>query len=183
MKTIIITLFYFITPILVAQLPSSCNNSPSWLLGGNNGATNKPIGTCDNSDFILKSNDTNRVWLKADGRILFGKPKIRSSHPHSNSFVQIAGKVACMELVVVDPSKWSDFVFDNNYKLMPLNELENYYRSNKHLPDVPAEQEVMKNGINTAEMDAILLQKIEELTLYIVKLNKEIELLKQKNQK
>mgnify|MGYP000894720769 CR=1 FL=1 len=88
-----------------------------------------------------------------------------------------------MELVVVDPSKWSDFVFDNNYKLMPLNELENYYRSNKHLPDVPAEQEVMKNGINTAEMDAILLQKIEELTLYIVKLNKEIELLKQKNQK
>lgn len=86
-----------------------------------------------------------------------------------------------IELVIVDSNKIGRFIFDNIYKLLSLNDLEKYYTINKHLPNVPSESEVKQNGINTAEMHAVLLQKIEELTLYIVQQQKEIEKLKQVN--
>jgi len=75
---------------------------------------------------------------------------------------------------------WSDFVFSTNYNLMPLYEVENFITENKHLPDVPSATEVKENGINLAQMDAILLQKIEELTLYLIEANKRIEELEKK---
>jgi hypothetical protein len=59
--------------------------------------------------------------------------------------------------------------------------VENYYKENKHLKDVPSEAEVNSNGILSAEMDATLLKKIEELTLYVVEMNKEVQTLKEKN--
>jgi len=59
-----------------------------------------------------------------------------------------------------------------------LKEVEAFIKKNNHLPDVPSEKEVMKNGIDVANMDAILLQKIEELTLYMIDLKKENEHLK-----
>ncbi len=61
---------------------------------------------------------------------------------------------------------------------MPLTDVENYYNKNHHLPSVPTEADVKQNGINTAQMDATLLQKIEELTLYLVQQQKEINALK-----
>ncbi|BDS13116.1 hypothetical protein [Aureispira anguillae] len=82
---------------------------------------------------------------------------------------------------------WADFVFDIDYKLKPLKEVKAFIDENKHLPDVPSASDVVKNGINMAEMDATLLQKIEELTLYTIKqqelieqMQKELELLKSK---
>lgn len=84
--------------------------------------------------------------------------------------------------MVVDPTKWADFVFNPNFKLTPLNEVEAFYLKNKHLKDVPSEADVKENGINTAEMDATLLQKVEELYLYIVEQNKRIEKLEAQNQ-
>ncbi len=59
-----------------------------------------------------------------------------------------------------------------------MKEVEAFIKKNNHLPDVPSEKEVMKNGIDVANMDAILLQKIEELTLYMIDLKKENEHLK-----
>ncbi len=79
-----------------------------------------------------------------------------------------------------DPANWSDFVFKKDYKLMPLNKVESYIKANKHLPDVPSAQEVSDNGIDVASMDAKLLQKIEELTLYVIQQQKEIENLKKR---
>ncbi|MBW6481456.1 MAG: hypothetical protein K0B10_00195 [Vicingaceae bacterium] len=69
---------------------------------------------------------------------------------------------------------WSDFVFEPNYNLMSLIQLENFIVKNKHLPDVPSATEVKEKGIDLAQMDAILLQKIEELTLYIIEQDKRI---------
>ncbi|PKP44946.1 MAG: hypothetical protein CVT95_09970 [Bacteroidetes bacterium HGW-Bacteroidetes-12] len=66
---------------------------------------------------------------------------------------------------------------------MPLNEVENFITENKHLPDVPSATEVKENGIDLAQMDAILLQKIEELTLYIIELKKEMNKLKEEQKK
>ena len=63
--------------------------------------------------------------------------------------------------------------FAKDYQLKSLEEVETYINENKHLPDVPSAEEVVKSGINVAEMDALLLQKIEELTLYMIELKKE----------
>lgn len=127
---------------------------------------------------ILRNDGKNTFVVYGDGRAYFGVQRINLNHVHSNSQYQFDGKVACKELVVVDPVKWSDFVFDGKYVLPTLNYVEEFYLKNKHLPCVPSEKEVKQNGINTAEMDAILLQKIEELTIYVVQQQKEIELLK-----
>lgn len=91
----------------------------------------------------------------------------------------VNGKVNCKE-VEVTLSGWSDYVFDQSYKLKSLYEVENFINTNKHLPDVPSEKEVLSNGINLGKMDAILLQKIEELTLYVIQLKKENDQLKEK---
>jgi len=75
---------------------------------------------------------------------------------------------------------WSDYVFDKNYKLKPLAEVESYIRQNKHLPGMPSGDELVKEGgIDMNEMFAKQMEKIEELTLYIIEQNKQIELLKQ----
>ncbi len=81
-----------------------------------------------------------------------------------------------------DTQNWSDFVFADDYDLLPLSEVERYIIKNNHLPDIPSEAEVMKEGINVGEMDARLLRKIEELTLYTIQQSKEIQNLKSENQ-
>jgi hypothetical protein len=75
---------------------------------------------------------------------------------------------------------WADFVFDKNYHLRPLLEVESFIKTNKHLPEIPSSSEVTKNGIDLAETQALLLQKVEELTLYLIEQNKKIELLERK---
>ncbi|MES2703528.1 MAG: hypothetical protein V4649_12870 [Bacteroidota bacterium] len=77
-----------------------------------------------------------------------------------------------------DPANWSDFVFAADYKLPPLNKVESYIQEHKHLPEIPSAAEVAKDGIDVMEMDAKLLQKIEELTLYVIQQQKEIDELK-----
>ena len=152
-----------------------------------NGQTeiNAPNGNTkifDIKDLSATTASQERITFYADGRAYFGTKRIQSSHIHANSDFQFWGKVACKELVVVDPTKWADFVFDSSYKLTPLSEVEAFYKTNHHLKDVPSESEVKENGINAAEMDATLLQKIEELTLYMVELNKKVNTLQKENQ-
>ena len=62
-----------------------------------------------------------------------------------------------------------------NYNLMPLKELEQYIKQNKHLPDVPTQDEISKDGMDVYEMNSILLKKVEELTLYVIELEKRID--------
>jgi len=75
-------------------------------------------------------------------------------------------------------SDWSDYVFDKDYKLKPLCDVESYIKDHHHLPDVPSTEDVACDGIDLGSMDATLLRKIEELTLYMLKQQKEIESLK-----
>lgn len=130
------------------------------------------------NDVSVSGSPVETFAINGDGSAHFGKQKIIASHTHANAQYQFDGKIACKELVVVDPVKWADFVFDKTYKLLPLTEVEAFYLKNKHLPSVPSEADVKQNGINTSEMDATLLQKIEELTLYLVQQQKEIDALK-----
>lgn len=72
---------------------------------------------------------------------------------------------------------WADYVFEEKYPLMPLAELRNFVRTNKHLPNIPSAEEVTENGFDLAQMDAKLLEKIEELTLYLLEQQKQIDAL------
>jgi len=67
---------------------------------------------------------------------------------------------------------WADYVFEANYQLMPLSELEIYITTKKHLPNVPTAQDVEENGVDLGEINKILVEKVEELTLYIISMNK-----------
>lgn len=73
----------------------------------------------------------------------------------------------------------ADFVFEKDYKLMPLNELEKFVKEQKHLPEITPAKEMEKNGTELGDLNSKLLQKIEELTLYTIEQNKVIEELKQ----
>jgi hypothetical protein len=72
-------------------------------------------------------------------------------------------------------ASWPDHVFAPNYHLRPLSEVEQYIQQNRHLPEVPSAADVKKNGLDVGNNQATLLKKIEELTLYLIEQNKEIE--------
>lgn len=88
----------------------------------------------------------------------------------------VNGKIRSTELVV--ETGWADYVFDKNYKLPSLNELEKFIQKNKHLPNIPAAVEIESKGLNVGDVQRRMMEKIEELTLYVIELKKEIELLK-----
>lgn len=86
------------------------------------------------------------------------------------------GTVYAQDLIV-DPDTWADYVFEENYSLRPLNEVEQFIQTHKHLPEIPSEQEVMDNGVSVRDMQVKLLQKVEELTLYLIEQDKRIHAL------
>ncbi|MFT3994025.1 MAG: hypothetical protein QM660_06945 [Dysgonomonas sp.] len=91
----------------------------------------------------------------------------------------VAGTIKS-RVVEIEVNAGADFVFEPTYNLKPLSEVETFVNENKHLPDIPSEQEMKENGLNLNEMQIKLLQKIEELTLYVIEQNKKIEELQNK---
>lgn len=91
----------------------------------------------------------------------------------------VNGAIRAKEIKV--NTNWSDFVFDSNYKLMPLAEVEAFIQDHGHLPEIPSAKEVEENGVSLGEMQARLLQKIEELILHVIELKKENEKMKVQN--
>lgn len=123
------------------------------------------------------NNGTVRIFhLGTDGQLSLRNNSIETFRVESNGMVR-ARKVK------VDSETWADYVFDENYKLLPLNELEIFLKLNKHLPSIPSEQQVKEEGIDVTEMNVKMMEKIEELTLYLIQQNKEIEKLKAELQK
>ncbi len=85
----------------------------------------------------------------------------------------VNGKIHAEEVIVNLSIPQPDYVFDEDYNLMPLDELECYVQTNKHLPGIPSAADVKENGLNAGEMQAKLLEKVEELTLYAIDLKKQ----------
>ena len=82
--------------------------------------------------------------------------------------------------VMVQTSSWADKVFSENYSLTKLSDLETFIKQHKHLPEIPSEVEVKEKGIDVGEMNKLLLQKVEELTLYLIEQQKQIDALTKK---
>jgi len=87
-----------------------------------------------------------------------------------NAKLAVGGKILCEEVEVrlKGSNCWADYVFENDYELRPLAEVEDYIEENKHLPGIPSTQELEENGLNVNEMLKLQMEKIEELTLYIL---------------
>ena len=122
------------------------------------------------------SNDYNSIAIRRDnGNVGIGT-EVTGSHK-----LAVEGSIGARE-VKVEASGWSDFVFENDYELRTLEEVAQHIDENGHLPDIPSEEEVMTSGINLGEINAKLLQKIEELTLYMIDMNKRMGDLEIQNQ-
>jgi hypothetical protein len=78
---------------------------------------------------------------------------------------------------------WADYVFEPSYNLIPLEKVEEFVKENKHLPNVPSAEDMVNSGLDVAKTSAKLMEKIEELTLYMIEMNKEIKTLKVENAK
>lgn len=79
------------------------------------------------------------------------------------------------KIIAFNGTIWPDYVFASNYNLKSIEELSNFIKSNGHLPGVPSQKEVEANGVDLVEMNRILLEKVEELTLYIIDLNTKVK--------
>ena len=91
--------------------------------------------------------------------------------------LDVLGTIRAKE-VLVNLDGGADFVFEKDYKLPTIEHVANYVQENKHLPDIPSANEMVKNGVSMGDMQVKLLQKVEELTLYVIELKKEIETMK-----
>ncbi len=154
---------------------SMCDNC--WATGARAGDTVlRTMGTSHNIVFSMPNDvnngDTyigfednhNGVWAKF----------------FNNATARFNGKIFAKE-VEVKTNVWADYVFDKDYNLKSLAEVEKYITEKGHLPNIPSAAEVIEKGINVAEMDVKLLEKIEELTLYTIEQNKRIEKLETEN--
>lgn len=180
--------------------------SNSW--DGNSGALNEPTLLFDNGQ-VQNSVYSNVGWAvgakvagdsyfrigKYDGTPMTHKEFFRISDNgavligtnlsyanNANYKLVVQGKILCEEVRVrLQSQGWPDYVFSKNYKLLPLTEVATFIDKHQHLPDMPSAQELEKNeGIAVSEMLTKQQQKIEELTLYLIALQKEVNDLKSK---
>ncbi len=138
---------------------STTNSSSKWEVFGTENA------------FAIKDYDMNqyRLWINnSNGNIGIG-----TTNP--DTFKLAVNGTVKAKAFVATANGWADFVFADDYKLMPLNQLEKHVKTHKHLPGIPTEKDVMTNGVNVGDVQVKLLQKVEELTLYLIEQNKNIE--------
>ena len=107
-----------------------------------------------------------------------GNVGIWTANPQS--LLAVNGTLTAKQITVTNTG-WSDYVFSEGYPLLPLKGVEVYIRRHKHLPEMPSETDVVKNGVNVGDIEAKLLAKIEELTLQMIQQEKRIDKLEREN--
>jgi hypothetical protein len=139
-----------------------------------NGAERWALGT----DF--QENNSNNFFISRAGSFIppffvssAGHVGINTNKPDPNFALSVNGRIRAKKVIL--ETTWADYVFEEGYKLVPLKELEQYIKQHKHLPEIPSATEVETNGADVNELLKKQMQKIEELTLYVIELNKKIE--------
>ncbi|MFB6457464.1 hypothetical protein ACE38W_19490 [Chitinophaga sp. Hz27] len=131
----------------------------------------------DNSAFLQAfstSSQDGNIFLNPNG----GSVGI-GVHDTKGHKLAVGGDIIAEKVIVKSQTNWPDYVFEHNYHLPTLQEVSAYINSNKHLPDMPAAAQIKGSGIDLEAMNAKLLQKVEELTLYLIQLDNENKVLKE----
>ncbi|QJW92296.1 bZIP transcription factor [Spirosoma taeanense] len=121
---------------------------------------------------LWKKTETGVLQTAQTGAVVIGKD-LRSTPAGYQLYVADGILTEKVKVAVKNSADWSDYVFADNYKLRPLSEVERFVKENKHLPGVPSANDVVEQGIDVGKMDAKLLEKVEELTLYMIQLKKD----------
>lgn len=125
--------------------------------------------------------ETNNIETKAfavfngqfDCFVIKGNGKTGIGVPNPEYMLDVNGVIRGCEFVV-EETAWCDYVFGDDYNLTSLDSLRTYIKENKHLPNVPTTEQVEQEGVKLSEMNILLLQKVEEMTLYILELEERI---------
>lgn len=121
------------------------------------------------------NNGLEYMRINQDGKVRIGNVATPDGY---RLFVEQGILTERVKVALSGTADWADYVFASDYKLMPLEEVEQFTKENNHLPNVPSAAEMVANGLDVAQMDAKLLEKVEELTLYAIQQNKENKELK-----
>lgn len=156
-------------------------DNQSFRIINNNTDYQVSLGTSSSGFYLKMSSNgflshTIPFFISTSGNVQVGTSTDRGYKFAVDGTVGVKGRISAQEVEVI-PSVWADYVFNPEYQLKPLSEVELYIAENGHLPDVKSTEEVTGEGLNLGEMDATLLQKVEELTLYLIEQNKRIEAL------
>ena len=131
------------------------------------------VATNERGRFVVRTGGLDRLWVDSVGYVTIGGrigPTI--SGPYR---LAVRGKIAATDFNVVASGSWPDYVFSPSYKLRSLEETEAYINEHKHLPNIPAAAIVDKEGFALGDMQKRMMEKVEELTLYLIEANKNIQ--------
>ena len=137
---------------------------------GGGGGTSTPVGW----NIV-----DGRVQNTNNGKVVIGTG-INSFPDGFQLFVKGGILTERVRVAIANSDRWADYVFQKGYQLMPLHEVEKFITHHQHLPNVPSAEEMAKNGMDVMETSAKLMEKLEELTLYMIDANKKIEALQEK---
>jgi hypothetical protein len=155
------------------QLQNSNVNKGFIQLSGDNIRIGTNSGNTDGK-FVIRTNGGDRVFVDGSGNVNIGSQTDAPGYK-----LRVDGKMICEEVKVKLSTAWPDYVFEDNHPLMSIDELNRFIRQNKHLPNIPPATAIASNGIEVGDMQKKMMEKIEELTLYIIDLQKQIDQLKQ----
>ncbi len=169
-------------PVLGGGNGGNGNNQQSQVLQSNIWQTNQITDAWLNSELtFLKVNATlgigNFSTIPNSKLSVMGNISVFNSNGVKQFLVRDDGYVFARE-VQVKLGTFPDYVFTPNYQLMPLQELSKYIQKNQHLPNIPSATQIETNGIGLGELVRLQQEKIEELTLYLIQLKKEVDELK-----
>jgi hypothetical protein len=145
-------------------------STTDWSYNGNAVTAAVPFGTTSNWALPFITGGVERMRIGANGNVGIGTTSITDA----DYKLSVLGGIRARK-VKVDQLTWSDYVFNKDYKLLSLEQVEQFIQQNKHLPGVPSAKEIEKQGLDVGDNQAVLLKKIEELTLYLIGQNKKLE--------
>lgn len=129
----------------------------------------------DSTDsFVFSSSSTNAASVAMEVDISGDFVTINTRTRASGYELSVDGQIACEEVLVQDSGSWPDYVFEEDYNLRPLDEVEEHIKANKRLPGIPSAELVAEEGLSIGQMQKRMMEKIEELTLYTIAQEKRI---------
>lgn len=146
--------------------------------GNNTGSGNSPF-IVSGTNVGLDTTPTQKLDINGNirttGKIFVGNINDNTINTLSDYSLAVNGSALFTMATVKLQSNWPDYVFRSNYRLRPLSEVEKHIGEKGHLPNLPSAEDIAKNGVNVGEMDAKIVEKIEELTLYTIQQDKQIK--------